>query len=186
MENQTLKAIFERSSIRAYAKEPLAKDAVDTLKQVALSAPTAMNRQELRFFFITSQKMISQIERAAIASYKASGNKEVVDRIESRGNTLMYHAPLFVIVAINPHNCYAKIDAGIAVSHLAIAAKSMGLDSVILGLPSAAFNGETGDDMKQKLGLPEGYEYAIGISIGQAAMQKSPHESDESHIIDVE
>ncbi|MBQ5488300.1 MAG: nitroreductase family protein, partial [Clostridia bacterium] len=56
MENTVLDTILARSSIRAYTGEPLTCEQLAALKAAALASPTAMNRQDQRFVFITDRE----------------------------------------------------------------------------------------------------------------------------------
>ena len=183
MENEILNCIFARSSIRAYTDEKLTDDEISTLADVALAAPTAMNAQTQRFFFITDKEIIADWENAVADEIAKSGPEPMKERMRERKGRVFYNAPLFVAVAIDKNGHFTMCDSGIAVSHLALAAKSMGLDSVILGLPDLAFQGERGESIRKRIGIPEELDFAIGIAIGHAAMDKAPHDSDNSHVI---
>ena len=184
MVNFVMNAILDRSSIRAYAETPLTETELTQLKKAALASPTAMNRQNQRFVFVTNREVIDKIDAAVVEGIIASGNAAFAERIRSRGGKTLYNAPLFVGIFAKPAR-FAQIDAGIAVENLALAAKSLGLDSVILGMPDAAFAGEKGHEFAASLGVPEGFEFMIGIAIGHRATEKAPHEWDESHVIEV-
>ena len=185
LNNFVLETIARRASIRAYSAQPLPQDELAALKCTALAVPTAVNARSQRFLFITNSQILDEIEQAVVKRILASGDAAAIQRTADRKNKVLYDAPLFVMIAVDPNNAYGKVDAGIAVQNLALAAKSMGLDSVILGMPSMAFSGEGSDLLKQKIGFPAGLEYAIGIAIGHRAMDKAPHDYDLSHIIDV-
>ncbi len=184
MKNPVIEAILSRSSIRGYLDEPLTEEQLAALRQAALSSPTAMNRQGQRFLFITNKEAIESIDAAVIDGLIASGNAAFADRIRERGGSTLYHPALFVGIFAQEGR-YSGVDAGIAVENIAIAAKGLGLDSVILGMPSAAFGGENGAALAAKLGVPEGFHFEIGISVGRRAVSKAPHEWDDSHIIEV-
>ncbi|MCH5279114.1 MAG: nitroreductase family protein [Christensenellaceae bacterium] len=184
MENIVIGTILDRSSIRAYTDEMLTEAELSVLKKAALSSPTAMNRQDQRFAFITRKETIDEIEKAVVDTIVAGGDADFAERIKSRGGKVMYDAPLVVVIFAKPAK-FAGVDAGIAVENLAIAAKSMGLDSVILGMPDAAFAGQAGAERRAALGIDEEFEFKIAIAIGHRATEKLPHEWDESHIIDI-
>lgn len=184
MNNPVLEAILSRSSIRAYKDTPLTEEQLTALKKAALASPTAMNRQEQRFLFVTNREVIERINSAVYEKILASGNEAFAERIRSRGGRILYSPPLFVGIFAAEGN-YAGVDAGIAVENLALAAKEMGLDTVILGMPAAAFAGESGRKLAESFGVPAGYDFRIGISIGYKDTEKEPHEWDESHIIEV-
>ncbi len=58
--NDTIQYILGRSSIRAYQNKPLNKELIDLLKKSVLAAPTARNRQQLRYAFVTDQGIIER------------------------------------------------------------------------------------------------------------------------------
>lgn len=181
MGNLVLNTILSRSSIRAYQSEKLCEGELEFLKKAALASPTAMNRQEQRFIFVTDDDKRARLEQAIIDGVIASGNEAFAERIRMRGGQVTYGAPLVIIICAKPGK-FAPVDAGIAVENIAIAAKAIGLDSVILGMPAAAF-GPGCDEAKREFGFPEGYEFQIAISVGRGAAEKAPHEWDESHVI---
>lgn len=183
--NNVLDVITERSSIRAYTAEKLTESEIDCLKQAALASPTARNTQHLRYFFITDEKTVLKIEQTALKAIYAENDKEISGKLRSKNEKLIYGAPLFVMIfgqAIR----YGDVDAGIAVQSLALAAQSMGLGSVILGMPRAAFLGAQGAEFQKSLGIGSELEYKIGIAIGHPAAEKAPHTWNENHIAMIE
>jgi nitroreductase len=183
MKNCILDAISARSSIRAYTDTPLTEEELSALKTAALASPTARNTQTQRYLFITNKAILSEIEQAYIEHVAASGDEAAKERLASRNNKILYDAPLFVIVAIDPKGSFTKVDAGIAAQTLALAAKSLGLDSVILGLPAVSFESKRGPELREKMKFPPELAFGIGIAIGHRAMDKVPHESDPTHVI---
>ena len=99
---------------------------------------------------------------------------------------MLYNAPCVIIIAIEENISYAKVDAGIAVENIALAAKSIGLDSVILGMPGVIFSGEKADYWRKRLNIPDDYIYGIAIAVGYADMEKAPHEPDPAKIFIVD
>lgn len=182
--NEVINTILNRSSIRAYTSEKLNKDELRLLKQAALAAPTAMNRNNQKFLFITSEETISEIENQVVEAVKESENMDLLKRILGRNGKIIYDAPLFVGI-FGMDSDYADIDSGIAVQNIALTAKSIGLDSVILGMPRIAFKGERGVRLQARLGVPSDFKFCIGIAIGHSNMEKKPHEIDYCNIIEI-
>ncbi len=182
MENVVLNTILERSSIRAYTDERLTEDELCALKKAALASPTAMNRRDERFIFVTDPAMLEKFEAAVMQSIIDSGNAEFAERIRSRGGRTTYNAQLIVVIVNKPSH-FSRVDAGIAVENLALCAKSLGLDSVILGMPEGAFS--RSEPLQREFMFPEGYEFSIAIGIGHRAMDKAPHEVDGNHVITI-
>lgn len=184
MTNEVLETILKRSSIRAYSPEKLTDEELAALKTAALAAPTAMNRQEQRFVFVTDPDKLELLEKSIMDNIIRSGSVEFAERIKARGGRTTYWAPLVVIICSKPSH-FSRVDAGIAVENIALAAKSIGLDSVILGMPEGAFTCEGGEALKEAMRFPEGYEFSIAIAVGHRAMDKAPHERNEEHVINV-
>ncbi len=182
--NTVLETVCARSSIRAYTPEKLTEEELSALRKAALASPTAMNRQDQRFIFITDPERRMRLEQAIVDGVIASGNVDFAERMKSRGGKVTYDAPLVVLICAKPSH-FAPVDAGIAVENIAIAAKSIGLGSVILGMPASAFNRPGAEEVKREFGFPEGYEFQIAISVGRSATSKEPHTWDESHVIDL-
>ena len=182
--NDVIKTLPDRRSIRAYTDEKLTQEQISLLQNAALSAPTAMNAQDQRFVFVTNAEIIAELEAGVVEAACAGGDAAFAERIKQRGGKIMYDAPLFVGIFAHPAK-FSGVDAGIAVQNIALAAKSIGLDSVILGLPRLAFEGPNAAKYKKLLGIEAEREFMIGISVGHAAMSKTPHEWDCSHIIDI-
>ena len=63
--------------------------------------------------------------------------------------------PLVLLSFLQSLEGMYQIDVGIAAQNIAVAAKSMGLDSVILGLPRVVFEGEIAENWKNKLQFPK-------------------------------
>lgn len=183
MENEVLNTIFARSSIRAYTDEPLTREEMTTLADVALASPTAMNRQTQRYYFITDKSFIDEWEQAVADEIIKEGSPELCQKMSQRKNKIFYNAPLFIAIAVDKTGKFSMADAGIAAENIAIAAKSIGLDTVILGLPDMAFAGDKAQYLKDKAGIPAELDFALGIAVGHAAMDKAPHDTDSTHVI---
>ena len=181
-DNMVLDTIFARSSIRAYKDDPLTSEQISTLADAALASPTAMNAQKQRFYFITDKDFILEWERFVCEDIEKNSTDAMKQKMADRKGKVFYNAPLVVVIAVDNSGNFAQCDSGIAAAHLALAAKSMGLDSVILGLPKLAFK-EHGDRIREKLGMDDNLDFAIAVSIGYAAMDKAPHDTDSTHVI---
>ena len=91
-----------------------------------------------------------------------------------------YNAPTVIFISSDKNMVWGKLDAGIAVENIALAAQSMGLGSLIVGSVKAAMEGEKKETFAKALGFPENYEYAVVIAVGHKNMEKVPHTYDEA------
>jgi nitroreductase len=161
--NETLKVISNRRSIRAYKDETLTKEQVEILVKAALESPTARNKQSWHFTVVTDKKLIAEINQETQKNLGFSSD-------------VFYNAPLAIFISGDENNDYSAIDAGIAVENIAIAAESIGLGSVILGLPRGAFVGEKAGYFEEKLQFPPTHKFQIAIAVGVPNTTKEPHE----------
>lgn len=183
--NEIIKAILDRRSIRGFTSEQLTDAQVDTLAEVALASPSAMNQQPWIFHFVRDTEKIAAISDAAVAFFRKTGNQAVLDRIASRHSSIFYGAPLVVFITMPKDsltNTMRCIDAGIAAENLAIAAQSMGLGSCIIGMAAVAFNGDQAADIARLIDMPDDHAFMISIAIGHAAVSKDAHEHNPEKV----
>jgi nitroreductase len=176
MSNSTLDAIFARRSVRAYTAQKVDDETIALLARAALAAPSGSNSQPVNLIVVQDTGLVLELEKAVVDFFVKTGNAGVTERIKSRKNKVFYDAPVVFFLAVKNK---ANTDAGIMSENLAIAAESLGLGSVILGLPGVVSNDpETAGKWKARLGFPEGYEYGLAVAVGYAADQGKPHEID--------
>jgi nitroreductase len=176
MSNSTLDAIFTRRSTRSYTTQKVDDETIALLAKAALAAPSGSNNQPVNVIVVQNTPLILELEKAVIDYFIKTGENSVVDRIKSRNNKIFFDAPVvFFLVVKNK----ASTDVGIMSENLAIAATSLGLGNVILGLPGVVFgDSATAAYWKVRLGFPEGYEYGLAVAVGYAADQGKPHDID--------
>ncbi len=172
MVNPVVHAILERRSIRSYQNQQISPEQLKTLMDVAVASPSARNTQPWHFSFVQNKALLSEISQA------------VAQALDNPGFDVFYQAPTVVFLSrsTTENQAYGAIDCGIAVENLAIAAHGMGLGSVILGLPRAAFTSPRAEEFRKALRFPEGYDFTIAIAIGYAAASKEAHPVDAGKV----
>ena len=172
--NETLKTIAERNSCRDFADTPLAEEQVKALVDAALASPSAMNRQPWHIIVVNDKALIDELDVECLGILGAADDKSGYDRIMSRGGKVYYNAPcMFLVLGDGSH--YASMDSGIVSQSLALAAHSLGLGNVICGMAGIPFTGGRGDELKKRLGFPDGYSFEISVLVGTANSGKEPH-----------
>jgi len=176
MTNPVQQAILGRRSIRAFRPDAVTEDQLAALTAAALASPSAMDRQPWEFLFITKAAVLDQIAASALKTFEAQGNLALVERIQSRGGTILYGAPLLVIITL-PKDSPAMnhADVGIAAQTLALAAQGLGLGSCIVAMAGAAFQGPDAEACRAAVGWEEGREFALSVVIGSPATTKDAH-----------
>lgn len=178
--NEVLKTISERSSIRAYTEQPLTKEEINTLITAGLQAPTARNMQEIHISVVDgSNPVLGEIDRERKQKMLASAPDEKTrEAINGNPNRFYYGAPTVFILSVDKDFRWNRLDAGIAVENMSLAAQSMGLGSLIIGIIDGVLRGEKKDYFAAKLRFPQNYEFAIALAVGHRNTEKVQHEFD--------
>jgi nitroreductase len=125
--NPVIEAIFQRRSIRKYTDQPVEPEKLEALLQAGMAAPSAMNCQPWEFVVVTDTEKLAQFRKRLLF-----GNR---------------NAPAAIVVCGNPGlstNPTARLfwvqDCSAATENIMIAAVSLGLGTVWIGLhPVAGF-----------------------------------------------
>ena len=116
-------------------------------------------------------------------------DKSAYDRIMSRSGKVYYNTPCQIILAIDADSgTWGNLDCGIITQNIALAATSLGINSLICGMIRFSFEGGKEDEFKTRLGFPDGYDIGISVLLGYAddSGVKAPHELDMSKVSYIE
>ena len=182
MSNETLRLISARRSHRAYEGTPITEEQLNAILQAAVESPSAVNRQPWHFTVVRNQELLDEMNTAVREQAMKRDPSKRSPRFADSDFHVFYHAPTVIFISGMPDNPYTPIDGGIAVENIALAAESLGLGSVILGMPKDAFAGDKADDFRLALHFPEGWDFVIAIAIGVPADTKDAHPVKEDRI----
>lgn len=172
-----------RVSVRDFLPQKVTEEQQKVLEQAALLAPTSLNLQQQRFYFITNQDIINKMTEGVKRVSKQRCELDYLERLSRRNGKVFFGAPLVIVIAVNKSNNYIDVDAGIAAQNIALAAKEEGLDSVIMAAPDRIFIGSESKEFEELLGFDEGYRFAIALAVGKAAAEFTPHELKPENIV---
>lgn len=165
--SEVLSAIEKRSSTRGYTEQKLTKKELDSLILAGLQAPTAANRQEVHITVVEgSNPILAEIENV----------KNAERGIQNPPHNFYFEAPTVLLLSAAKDFSWGRLDAGIAVENIALAAEALGLGSLIIGCIRDALTGEKKEYFGNALKFPEGYEFEIAVAVGHKAVSKEPHE----------
>ena len=175
--NDTLKSISNRYSCRQYTDKPLSKEELDAICAAATASPSAVNFQPWRIIAITDPDLLNEMEAEALINLGKMEDKTMFNNIQKRGGKVFYGAPCMIMIPTNTtESHYAYLDCGIMAENIALAAESLDLGNVICGMARLIFAGDKGNYFMEKLGIPDGFEFAIAVLIGHSANRVAPHE----------
>ena len=172
MNNPVLESIAGRRSIRGYKAEQISARQLDALLTAAAQAPSARNLQPWHFTVVQNKALLQEISDETNKNANREENGDV-----------FYSAPTVIFLSCDAEaNKWARIDCGIAVENIALAAHSIGLGSVIIGISAMAFSGEKREYFSKQLRFPENYSFAISIAIGTPSTAKDAHPIEPGRI----
>ena len=180
--NEVLKTIAGRYSCRDFADTPLTDEQVKAIAEAALAAPSARNAMPWHVIVVTDKALITDLDKEGV-KILTTGDDPLGygSRLKEEGGNLFYNAPCMVLIA-KDGSPYAANDCGIVSQNITLAAHSLGLGSVIVGLAGVPFGGPRGEEFKKLLKFPEGYSFAISVLVGTPKSGKDPHELDMSKV----
>lgn len=164
--NEVLKTINDRRSTRSYKTDPISKADLDLLIEAAVHAPTAHNDQPWHFTIIQNKELLGEINDISKEMMAQSSN-EWMQKMASKPNfRVTYDAPVLIVVSGRLDAFDYKADCAAAIENMILAAESIGISSVWLGLVRFFF--EIPEEVK-KLGIPDGYVPYYGVAFGYSA-----------------
>ena len=152
---ETMNALLERRSCKAYKPDPVPADLLDEILEAAKYAPSAMGRQSPIILAVT--------------------NKEMRDRISALNAAVMgkgpefdpfYGAPVVLVVLGDKSIAPYIYDGSLAMGNLMHAAWDKGLGSCWIHRAKEVFDSEEGKAILTELGIEGDYEGIGNCIIG--------------------
>ncbi|MGV8083512.1 MAG: nitroreductase family protein [Coriobacteriia bacterium] len=156
-----IEAVLSRRSIRKYTDEPVSEEAVGTLVDAAMAAPSAMNERGTRLVVVRDRATLEQLSKATpFAGMLAEAQLGFV----VCGDTL---ADRF------PGMRYWTVDASAATENVLITAHALGLGAVWIGVyPWKSRMNVVAKTVK----LPKHVKALSMIAVGHPAAEPKPRE----------
>ena len=113
MDNQVLEVIRKRSSARAYSDEEVTKEQLEKIITAGLQGPTGMNKKEIHFTVVKGDAPILE---------ELDAEKRALRGQDKQPHNFYYEAPVLIFLSAEDDYRWSKVDSGIAVQNMAIAA----------------------------------------------------------------
>lgn len=170
--NEVLKVIRERRSTRGFSDVQLTEQQLQALVDAALESPTARNTQMWHFSFVQNKEAIAEL------------TAHMAEQLGKPEFDVFYGAPTVVFISrpVECANRFVDVDCGIACENIVLAAHSMGLGSVIIGMVMDAFLSDKGAHYNEIVGIPEGHRFSIAIALGNNTVTKEAHPIGENKV----
>jgi nitroreductase len=158
IDNETLKTIKQRRSVRSYREEQIKESELQEVLEAGQFAPNA-GGQAWHFTVVQNRPLLTKLNLAAkevarqmeMVHLRELGNNEKFD--------CLYGAPTLVIVSGDTRSPIPlDADCAAATENLLIAAESVGLGSCWIFFVMLAFEFSMGASLLTELKIPEGYK----------------------------
>ena len=161
----TLEAIAERKSIRAYKEDQISEEDIQKILKAGMAAPVSSGAYDtVHLTVIQDKKLISDIGEAV---------NEMVLKMLGRKMDKRFGEPLMIMVSAQPAHMpgIEMANAGCILENMAIAATDLGIDNIIWGGASAVVG--QNEELMKRVQIPEGYKPVLCASFGYAAVRES-------------
>ena len=164
-----LETIEKRRTIRTFRK----KASEEQLKKLILAgskAPSARNSQPWEFILVDDQKIIDDIaeQKYQLSLKMPPGEGEGQDKVEERA---LFQKKSFenasVVAVCHPKGLAAS--AWLCIENMSLVGVANGLGTGIV-----VYCGQEEGNVKKILGIPEGYELAAVLKVGEPGEKASP------------
>ncbi|MCK5140341.1 MAG: nitroreductase [Thermodesulfovibrionia bacterium] len=187
IQNETLKAIHTRRSVRVYESNKVSKDNINTIVEAGNNAPSAMNSQPWRFVVVEDETLHKEMVKTAIPNAKKilehvktlnpERYQQIMKRYEELEDPIYYSAPAIIFVIGS--GIYADLSCPLACENMMLAAFSIGLGSCWVQFGSLVTDNE---EIKKALDLKEDEKIFGPIVIGYPKVIPEPPEKKAPEI----
>lgn len=173
-ENEVMKTILYRRSIRRFEEKQIAENELEQILQAGMYAPSAGGRQSV-IFAVCQDKSVNErlgkIKRAnshprmaTAASYVSKEQPSIAD--DPKMINAFYDAPT-VITMFAPRNFLFSVDdCAVAAENMMLMATSLGVGSCYIGQGWTAFAAPFGQEILRKWDIPDGYYAVMQLLLG--------------------
>lgn len=179
VENEVIKTIMERRSVRKYQDKPVPREILQTLVECGINAPNAANRQQWQVRVVDNAMYIDGITALFIES-----NPKMAEDPDFKN--MFRNAPAVIFIA-SEKKPFAQVDCGLMGENIILAAQSLGLGTCCLGGP-IMFMKQNPDaaEYLDALQIPDEFEllYAIAVGYPDEAPEAKPRDMDKVKFID--
>ena len=163
MDNEVLKALRTRRSVRAYRPDQITDEELRTVLEAGTYAPTGMGWQDPWIVAVQDPETMAQLVRMNAKVMGVTSNP-------------YYGAPTIVLVfASRPEKVsFSVCDGSLVLGNMMLAAHSIGLASCWINREREMFDTDEGKALMRKFGLPDGLIGVGALALGYAANPPSP------------
>ncbi|WP_373898440.1 nitroreductase family protein [Haloimpatiens sp. FM7315] len=161
--NKIIENIKNRRSIRDYKKEQIREEELQAILEAATYAPSGCNAQPWHFTVIQDRDLINLMSSVAKDKLKNSSDEGFRNMANNENLDLTHGAPTLIVVSGKQEAYSPLTDCSAAIQNMLLAAESLDIGSLWIGLIGLSFNEE---EVAGRLNIKEGYKPYYGIALG--------------------
>jgi nitroreductase len=164
-----------RRSVRHYTREPVPRETIEAVLDVARYAPSGVNQQPVHWLVIHNRQEVHRLAGMTIDWMRHEAAKDhpllpgpylrgLIAAWDQGGDPICRHAPHLLVATVPQGPGSTFIDGIIAVTYADIAAPAFGVGTCWAGFLSMAV--QAWPPLKDALAIPEGYIYSFALMCG--------------------
>lgn len=166
---EAVKVLLERRSCRSYKKEQISDAELQTILDIGLNAPSAMNRQSTKIIVVQDPCKIEKLSKMNAA-------------VMGRDSDPFYGAPTVTIVVAPEDEKNNMRDGALVIGAMQSGAYALGIGSCWINRAEEMLKSEEGKALLAELGL-EGYTGVGCCILGYVEAALPPKEIKEGRIV---
>ncbi|MEZ0536622.1 nitroreductase family protein [Caldicellulosiruptoraceae bacterium PP1] len=165
-DNEVIKTIKTRRSVRSYLPNKVEEEKINKLLECAILAPSANNGQPWFFTVVQDTELINKMNEE-IRQIMLNSNDENLQKRASQEDFNVFHgANTLIIVAGMESRGSSQVDCAAATQNILLTAKSLGIATCWIGFVGLLFSSQKADEYVKLLKIPEGYKPFWAITLG--------------------
>jgi nitroreductase len=173
-EEQAVQFLRSRRSVRFFKKQPVEKEKLQRLIEIARYAPSGGNLQLVEWIVLTDADRIRKIAGLTVEWMRKLMAKTpqslppyfplIIGEWDTGYNCVTYGAPVLIVGSAPKKATTGMVDVSLALSYLELAAQKLGLGTCWSGLVEGALQESAA--VRESVGLPDGHPYHHPMMVG--------------------
>lgn len=179
-ESQAVQFLRKRRSVRFFKKQPVEKEKLQQLIEIARYAPSGGNLQKVEWLVITDPSRIQELSRLTVEWMRKAVEAgrpvppyypRIIGAWDMGYNSVLWSAPALVLASAPKEATTGLVDVTLALTYFELAAQNSGLGTCWAGLLSGALQYSAA--VKEAVQLPAGNPYHYCMMVGYPKVKYS-------------
>ena len=172
-----------RRSVRAYKKEPIPKDQIETILEAGIWAASGMGRQPWRFIIVENKELIKFVSDETKKAVREA-LPAIASRFETDEDIICYNAPVLIFICTEIDSTFGHInlrDSVLAAQNMFLKAHEMGLGACYMGWIDSLY--QTHPEILNNTVIPRGYQMNVPLILGYPKNKSGTGKRNKPNII---